>query len=141
MTRTKTGPSPRWRASLRETWILLREFRIPVLIFAAAVIGMGLLYHFLAALSGEPLGSVAEAMYLMLTLTFLQSGGSFPHAPVLQIFFFLMPVIGLVTLAQGLADFGVMLFNRRVRNKEWEAAVASTFRDHTVLVEIGRAHV
>ncbi len=137
MTRTKTAPSPRWRASLRETWILLREFRIPVLIFTAAVIGLGLLYHLLAGLAGEPLNSIPEAIYLMLTLTFLQSSVMFPHAAVLQVFFFLMPIVGLVTLAHGLADFGVMLFNRRTRNKQWEIAVASTFREHTVLVGLG----
>ncbi len=126
-----------WRASLRETGILLREFRLPVLIFSTAVIGLGLLYNFLAAQSGEPLHSIPEAIYLMLTLAFLQPSGSFPRAPVLQLFYFLLPVIGVGTLAQGLAEFGVMLFNRRARNKEWEIAVASTLRNHTVLVGLG----
>lgn len=126
-----------WQAGLRETGILLREFRQPVLIFSIAVIGLGILYHFLAAQAGEPLNSIPEAIYLMLTLTFLQPSGSFPHAPVLQAFYFLLPIIGVGTLAQGLADFGVMLFNRRARSKEWEIAVASTFRNHTVLVGLG----
>ena len=126
-----------WRASLRETGILLREFRLPVIIFSTAVIGLGLLYHFLAAQSGEPLNSVPEAIYLMLTLAFLQPSGSFPRAPVLQLFYFILPLVGVGTLAQGLAEFGVMLFNRRARNKEWEIAVASTFHDHTVLVGLG----
>lgn len=126
-----------WQAGLRETGILLREFRQPVLIFSIAVIGLGILYHFLAAQVGEPLNSIPEAIYLMLTLTFLQPSGSFPHAPVLQAFYFLLPIIGVGTLAQGLADFGVMLFNRRARSKEWEIAVASTFRNHTVLVGLG----
>jgi voltage-gated potassium channel len=48
-----------------------------------------------------------------------------------------LPVIGVITLAQGLAEFGVMLFNRRARSKEWEMAVASTYRKHTVLVGLG----
>ena len=126
-----------WQASLRETGILLAEFRLPVLIFLTAVIGLGLLYHFLAAQSGEPINSVPEAIYLMLTLAFLQPNGAFPHAPILQLFFFLLPLVGVGTLAQGLAEFGVMLFNRRARNKEWEIAVASTFRNHTVLVGLG----
>ncbi len=126
-----------WRVGLRETGVLLREFRLPVLIFAGAIVGLGLLYHFLAAQAGEPLNSVPEAIYLMLTLTFLQPSGNFPHAAILQVFYFLLPIIGVVTLAQGLADFGVMLFNRRARSKEWEVAVASTFHDHAVLVGLG----
>ena len=137
MRQAKSRTSPMWRAGLRETGILLREFRFPVLIFAGAIVGLGLLYHYLAAQAGEPLSSVPETIYLMLTLTFLQSSGNFPHAPVLQVFYFLLPIIGVVTLAQGLADFGVMLFNRRARSKEWEIAVASTFHDHTVLVGLG----
>src|SRR5512135_1430617 len=137
MKRVKSRSSPRWSAGLRETGVLLREFRLPVLIFAGAIVGLGLLYRFLAAQAGEPLNSVPEAIYLMLTLTFLQPSGNFPHATILQVFYFLLPIIGVVTLAQGLADFGVMLFNRRARSKEWEIAVASTFHDHTVLVGLG----
>jgi Trk K+ transport system NAD-binding subunit len=36
-----------------------------------------------------------------------------------------------------LADFGILLFNRRARSKEWEMAVASTFNKHTILVGLG----
>jgi voltage-gated potassium channel len=121
----------------RETLILLKEFRLPLLIFLIAVIGFGLLYHYIAGQAGEPLDSLLESIYLMLTLAFLQPSGNFPHSPVLQIFYFLMPVIGVITLAQGLAEFGVMLFNRRARSKEWEMAVASTFTNHTILVGLG----
>lgn len=121
----------------RETFILLKEFRLPVMIFVFAVLGLGLLYHSIARQAGEPLGSLPEAVYLMLTLAFLQPSGNFPHSPILQIFYFLLPVIGVITLAQGLADFGVVFFNRRARSKEWEMAVASTFTNHTILVGLG----
>ncbi len=132
-----TPPIRTWQAGLRETGILLREFRQPVLIFSIAIIGLGILYQFLAIQTGEPLNSMSESIYLMLTLAFLQPSGTFPHAPILQIFYFLLPIVGVGTLAQGLAEFGVMLFNRRARSKEWEIAVASTFRNHTVLVGLG----
>ncbi len=126
-----------WKMGWRETLILLKEFRLPVLIFLFAVVGLGILYHYIAWQAGEPLDSLLESIYLMLTLAFLQPSGNFPHSPVLQIFYFLMPVIGVITLAQGLAEFGVMLFNRRARSKEWEMAVASTFSNHTILVGLG----
>lgn len=113
------------------------EFRRPVLTFTIAIIGLGVIYHSIARQAGEPLGSLPEAVYLMLTLAFLQPSGNFPHDSILQIFYFLMPVIGVITLAQGLAEFGVMLFNRRARSKEWEMAVASTYSKHTVLVGLG----
>ncbi len=125
------------RASLRDTLILIREFRAPLILFVAAIVGIGALYHYASEQLGEPIGSLAESIYLILTLTFLQPGGDFPTHPFLQIWFFLMPVIGLVTLAQGLADFGILFFNRRARSKEWEMAVASTYKKHTVLIGLG----
>ncbi|MFA5873586.1 MAG: NAD-binding protein [Anaerolineales bacterium] len=121
----------------RETLILLGEFRRPVLTFTIAIIGLGVIYHSIARQADGPLGSLPEAVYLMLTLAFLQPSGNFPHDSILQIFYFLMPVIGVITLAQGLAEFGVMLFNRRAHSKEWEMAVASTYSKHTVLVGLG----
>jgi len=127
----------RWRSGWRETLILLKEFRRPVSLFVVAIIGLGILYHYISRQTGEPIYSLPEAVYLMLTLAFLQPSGNFPHSPVLQIFYFLLPVIGVITLAQGLADFGVMLFNRRSRSKEWEMAVASTYNKHTILVGLG----
>jgi Trk K+ transport system NAD-binding subunit len=127
----------RWRASLRDTLILLGEFRGPLLVFIAAIVGIGIIYFSVARQVGEALHSLPEAFYLMLTLAFLQAGGDFPQHPFLQIWYFILPVVGVATLAHGLADFGILLFNRRARNKEWEMAVASTFNNHLILVGLG----
>jgi Trk K+ transport system NAD-binding subunit len=126
-----------WKASVRDTFLLLGEFRGPILFFVLAIVGLGILYFFLAERVKEPVGSLAESVYLMLTLTFLQPSGDFPSSPYLQAFFFLMPLVGVATIARGLADFGILLFNRRARSKEWEMAVASTYTKHTVLVGLG----
>lgn len=125
------------RAAWRDTLLLLREFAWPLFFFALAMIGGGLLYHALAVMGGEPVGSRAEATYLILSATFLQGFGDFPDAWYLQLFFFAMPIIGLIILGQGLADFGSLFFKRRSGNKEWEMAVASTFQGHVVLVGLG----
>lgn len=127
----------RWRIGWRETLVLVGTFRRPLLIFLCATVGLGVLYYFLAARLDEPLSSLGEAVYLMLALAFLETAHEFPRATVLQIFYFILPVIGLATLAQGLADFGIMLFNRHARNKEWAMALTSTFNNHTVLVGLG----
>ncbi len=126
-----------WKASARDTTLLLKEFRGPILFFSLTILGLGIVYFFLAEQVKEPVGSLAEAVYLMLTLTFLQPSGNFPTNPYLQAFFFLMPMVGVGTIARGLADFGILLFNRRARSKEWEMAVASTYTKHTVLVGLG----
>jgi Trk K+ transport system NAD-binding subunit len=127
----------RWQASWRDTLLLFGEFRGPLFVFVIAVAGFGILYRQVALQVGEPSGGLAESIYIALTLSFFQPSIDFPSHPTLQAFFFLMPLIGIGTLATGLADFGILLFNRRARSKEWEMAVASTFSKHTVLVGLG----
>lgn len=126
------------QASIRDTIILMREFRSPLLWFSITIIGGGILYHVLSNLLNEPVNSLAESIYIVLTSTFLQPPNrDFPNHPVLQLFHFLMPIVGIIMLAQGLADFGSLLFNRKSRNKEWEMAVASTLNNHIILVGLG----
>lgn len=126
------------QAGFRDTTILMREFRTPLLWFSSAVLGGGILYHFLSEKLNEPVYSLAESIYIVLISTFLQPPNrEFPHHILLQAFHFLMPIVGLVALAQGLADFASLLFNRKSRNKEWEMAVASTMNNHIILVGLG----
>jgi voltage-gated potassium channel len=128
-----------WRAGWRDTLILLKEFRTPLFIFTVAIIGGGLLYYAIAIGVGEKdlVHSPTEAIFIILTAAFLQPSGMFPTHYGLQIFHFLMPLVGIIILAQGFADFGSLLFNRRARSKEWEMAVASTMKNHIVLVGLG----
>lgn len=128
---------PSLRRRWLETWLLVRQFRYPLLIFSAGILLTGWLYYQMAVWLGEPLTDLPEALYLVLTLAFLQPSGEFPTHWQLEIFYFLMPLFGIALLAQGISDFGIMLFNKRMRNKEWQMALASTFRNHIVLVGLG----
>jgi voltage-gated potassium channel len=138
----RSGTRPRrWqhlRASFRDMTILLSEFRSAILWFSIAIIGGGILFYYLSNWLNEPVNNVVEAIYIVLTITFLQPPNrDFPHHIALQSFHFFMPIVGIIMLAQGLADFGTLLFNRRSRTKEWEMAVASTLNKHIILVGLG----
>jgi voltage-gated potassium channel len=137
MSASRSSRQQLWRVSWRDTILLLREFRPALVIFLTAVIGGGLLYYWIAGQVGEPVMNISEAIYIALTLAFLQPLGNFPKSPLLEVFFFAMPLIGIVTLALGLADFGYLFFNRRARSKEWEMAIASTLNKHHILVGLG----
>lgn len=126
-----------FRASWRDTVLLLREFRTALIVFLIAIIGGGSLYYFIARQVGEPLQNISEAIYLVLALAFFQPPGEFPESAYLEAFFFVMPLIGIGSLALGLADFGYLFFNRRARSKEWEMAIASTLDKHHILVGLG----
>jgi Trk K+ transport system NAD-binding subunit len=133
--------SQAWRRNLRAAWrdtlVLLRQFAGPLLLFVAVLVGGGLLYYALAAHAGAPVDGPVESIYGVLEMIFLQPLGEFPDVWYLQLFYFVMPVVGIGILAFGLADFGRLFFNRRARRKEWEMAVASTFNRHIVLIGLG----
>ncbi|MCP5095464.1 MAG: hypothetical protein GY943_07925 [Chloroflexi bacterium] len=139
----KIGRTIRWRrlrAGWRDTLLLVREFIRPLFFFIISIIGGGTLYHQIALKAHALVGSLtwSEAVYQVMGLTFLQPlGDNLPQDFRLQLFYFLMPIIGLFILGQGLTDFGLLLFNRRARSKEWEMAVASTFNHHIVLIGLG----
>ncbi len=122
---------------MRDTSLLLRQFRQPLLFFIFIIAGFGWLFYALSQASQNPVSTWLEGIYDILTMTFLNPVVPFPDEIHLQVFYFLMPVLGIGMLAQGLAEFGVMFFNRRSRGKEWEMAVASTFTNHIVLIGLG----
>ncbi|MBN1120353.1 MAG: NAD-binding protein [Anaerolineae bacterium] len=128
----------RLRASLRDTWVLLREFRVGLVIFTVALL--------LGAISFQALWNQTypdnsmrfiEALFQTSALTLMQPTLDFPQEWYLDIYYFLMPLLGVIALATGLADFLPLLFNRRSRHSQWEAAVASTFNDHIIIIGLG----
>ncbi|MBN2547610.1 MAG: potassium channel protein, partial [Anaerolineales bacterium] len=56
----------------------------------------------------------------------------------LQILYFLLPVIGLVAIADGVISFGAALVNKRERGNKWQVAMASTYSGHTIICGIGK---
>ena len=124
-----------FKASVRDTFVLLNEFKGTLFGFTIAILAGGWLYAQLTALAGGSI-SLSESAFLALSMIFLQANTDFPAEWYRQIFFFLMPVIGLALLARG-ADFGVLLFNRRLRGEAWQVAVVSTYSNHIVLIGLG----
>lgn len=129
-----------WRsfsATWRDSVILFKEFRTPLALFTGTVLVAAFAYLSVARQVGEPVGGYTEAVYIALTSSYMQYGGDFPRSIYLQLFHIFMPIVGISALALGLADFGSLFFNRQARNKEWEMAVASTMKKHTIVVGLG----
>jgi len=135
--RRRQSPLRRFQASLRDTWVLVREFREALLIFMVTLLGGALSFQLLWNVSGsEPIRFV-DALYDVLSMTFFNAAIDFPRQWYLDIYFFLMPVVGLAVLARGAADFVTLLFNRSLRRSQWEEAVAATFSDHVIVCGLG----
>ncbi len=137
------GVRPGWRrhlrASVRDLFVLLREFRITLLLFAmlmlVGTVSFWLLYR--QPDTGQRL-SVDQALYGAFSLVFFQSSLEFPRQPWLEILYFVIPIVGLSVLADGVLRFGVMLFNKRARKEEWQVSLASTYRNHVIVCGLGK---
>jgi len=127
------------RASLRDTWVLVREFRNSLMLFTGLLLlgGMILWRFYVSPETGQRL-AFSEALYAVFTLVFFQTTIPYPHSGLLQVFFFVVPILGLGVIAEGVIRFGVMLFNKQGRKGEWQVAVVSTFRNHIVVCGLGR---
>jgi Trk K+ transport system NAD-binding subunit len=126
---------------------LEREFRWPVIVFALLVFGGGLLIHLFyrtekggvetLTVGGDSIGFV-EACYGVLSMVFTQNYFKFPREWYLQILFFLVPVIGLGAVANSLVRLGYFIFTKKQKLPEWHCMIASTIRNHLVVVGVGR---
>lgn len=127
------------RAIWHDTSALLREFRVPILALLIAIFGGGWLYgelHFLAR--GERI-AFADLPYDMIQLMSLQGipEEKPPAEPYLVVFWYLLPLIGIYVVGRGAVDFGRLFFDRSGRRNAWEEAVASTYRNHVIVVGVG----
>ncbi len=131
-----------WRRYLLAYWrdvrVLFRQFSIPLLLFVGSVLLGGLVFDLLYRHGDVQNLSYLEAVYAIFSMIFFGDSVPFPGQWYLQIFFFVMPIVGLGLIAQGVINFGVMLFNKSSREDEWQVAIASTCRDHVVVAGIGR---
>ena len=49
----------------------------------------------------------------------------------------LFPLVGFVLIGEGIIRLGILLFSRRLGEKEWMTVMASTFRDHIIICGLG----
>ena len=135
-------PKRRWarmiRAELRDIGVLFRESRVPILLFVAILIGGALLfYHDYRDPKGDPL-DFGEALYGAFSLIFFGGYLGFPEQWYLRVLYYLIPIVGLAALVDGVLSFGVALVSKRDRGQKWQVAMASTYDAHVIVCGIGR---
>ncbi len=122
------------RAYLRDTWVLVRRFRLTLLFFILLlVVGTVVL-----RLTYSPPLRWMEAMDAVVKLMFFETTLAYPVHPLAQAVYFLWPFLGIVVAVEGVVRFTTALFARQERRDVWEAAVASTYRNHIVVCGLGK---
>jgi voltage-gated potassium channel len=125
------------RAQLRDMRVLLKEFRISLTLFAAVVLGGAFFFRFFGTINEQSL-TLSEALHATFALIFFEIVLDYPDQWYLQAFFFIIPILGLVVVADGVLRFGTALVNKQTRGQEWQVAMASTYKDHVIICGIGR---
>jgi voltage-gated potassium channel len=125
------------RALWRDSRALWREFAGSVGVFLLATIGGGWLYGELLALAGYARLPFIRLPHLMLQMMILETPEQMPTEPYLAAFWYLMPMLAIFILGRGAADFVRLFFYREERRGAWEEAVASTYRDHEIVIGVG----
>ncbi len=127
------------RAIWHDSWALWREFRVPFVVFILSLVVGGWAYGELLVQAGYDYYPFIDRPFMMLELMVLESPppGYPPPEPYLIVFWYAMPFIAIYVLGRGAVDFIRLFFNRSERHDAWELAVASTYRNHVILVGIG----
>jgi voltage-gated potassium channel Kch len=61
-----------------------------------------------------------------------------PRVWYLEVLIFVMPILGIVLAAEGLVGATVLFLNKSRRQGEWNAVIASTYSQHTVVCGLGQ---
>jgi Trk K+ transport system NAD-binding subunit len=129
----------RVRAQLRDARVLLKESRISLFLFAGLVLGGALILLFSYS-SPDHVARLTfvEALHAVFSLIFFEITLPFPEVWYLQVFFFLVPILGLAVIADGVVRFGMALTNKQARGQKWQVAMASTYQNHVIICGFGK---
>lgn len=126
------------RAIWHDSQALLQEFRRPLAVFLLSTFIGGYFYMYLNnTLSDNPPLEFVDMPYIMIALMVLEASIEVPNEPYLILFWYLQPLLAVYIVGRGAVDFVRLFFNREERRDAWEAAVASTFRQHVIVIGIG----
>ncbi len=119
----------------RDTLLLLRQFRWSLMAFLGLLFGGA---GWLLLFYEERTLSFGEALYATLMFMFLNPVLEFPRSGGAQVPFFLVPILGAGLIAGAIVQFGILLFTKNLRQEEWQKVMASLYRNHIVVVGVGR---
>ena len=125
------------RAMWRNARVVGREFRTPILVFLAAIFAGGWIYGELWARAGYPRIPYVDLPYTMLALMIFESPTDLPAEWQLIAFWYLMPVVAAYVAGRGVFEFVTLFFSPSEHPSSWEKAVASSFRNHVIVLGVG----
>ncbi len=131
-----------FRRSLANVYYLRRPFLqfLPLLtlLIVVLVAGSFCFYHLYDQWPDTVERSYVLALYVTYSLVFMEHLYAFPEHPVLQLYYFGLPLLGLVVILDGLVRFGYHVSRHGFDSPDWVKAMVKTYRGHVVLCGLGR---
>jgi Trk K+ transport system NAD-binding subunit len=127
------------RAQFRDTYVLLLESRVSLILFFLVWFGSAAAFTFYFHEPGRPIGlSWGEALWKAFTLIFFGPESDYPEHGLLRFLYYVVPIAGLLIIVDGLLRFGTAFFDKQVRGQKWQVAVASTYDRHIIVCGLGK---
>jgi Trk K+ transport system NAD-binding subunit len=129
----------RVHAELRDARVLLHESQVSLFLFFLINLGGAAILHwfYIHPDTGRSL-TPGEALHATFAMIFLEFSLDYPDQWYLQPLFFVIPVVGLAVVADGVVRFGAALFNKQSRGQKWQVAMASTYSKHVIICGMGK---
>ncbi len=128
-----------FRAELRDIRVLLGEFKYSLILFLAIIFGGALFFNLFYTFPGTEFHpSFEESLHAAFALIFFEIVMPFPDIWYMQALFFLIPILGLAVVVDGVIRFGSALVNKNARGQKWQVAMASIYNKHVIICGLGR---
>ncbi|MHB0939027.1 MAG: NAD-binding protein [Armatimonadota bacterium] len=127
------------RAALHEFWIVLRGIWLNAALYVLLLLIAAVL---LAVCGCYPKATFWEQVVTAFYMTRTEAVDGSNHHVLIVILVFLMPVLSLLILGEGVFRIASLYMSRKQRSPEWEELMVSTLSKHTVICgagELGRA--
>ncbi len=125
----------RFNALLRDTRIIVMNSWGAIAAFLLVLLAGASILHW--CYPGEAI-PFPQALYTSLIMILGNNPLPYHGGFMMNIAYFLVPLLGLVAVGDGLMRFGVSLFNRSNRLEAWQMALAATHKDHIILCGLGK---
>ncbi len=135
-------PSSRRHPALSRAWrewcfvrVVFARFRMRLLLMAALVLAGGVCFWLFQP---ETQHSFAKAVFYTWALAFGEPPAEFPDSAVLRVLYFVVPVLGLIVVIEGIVEFALMLRDRKRNERTWCKIMAASLTNHVILVGLGK---
>lgn len=129
----------RWTRRLWREWcflhVLVRHFAVRVGVMIVVLVGGAVLF---LVYGREEVRSFGQGLFYTWRLIFAEQPDNFPASRVLDVMCFVLPVIGLTVIIEGIIDFALVLRDRKRFERNWCEMMAQSMQNHIVLVGFGR---